>query len=738
MHTLKNDHVSLTFSDEGRLVALADASGAVQAPIDAEHQTAAVEIELADAQGEVMHVFPQAKPLVETSQEADAQVLTATWELQGDWGALSVRGRVELGADTPLSAWTVSVDNRTDCAVWQVAWPRVSGLTEFADAQGPAWLATPVGIGEKTPRPVWFVNHHESVISNWSREQYGCFDVEGGPADLAYSYPGMWTMQVLAYGHPLTGGIYFAAHDGRALYKRFGMYADGNTGEHAALVLKQYPEDRTARGADFHSLYPAMVGVYHGDWWGACALYRAWALEQMWCEKGPTKDRADIPQRSKDLDLWYWNWQFSTRGRADEVVPIIKAIKERFECNVAFHWYGFAGGGLTGGRTPEVFPHDPDIRRWLRQGVKDLHLAGVQCIPYINPRLCRDDILAFEAIDGERWICRDEHGKSADPWGPHRHTMCPTAQPHQELMRRITNEMIDEIGMDGAYLDQISSCYSVPCFVEGHDHPPGGHDHWVRGYRDYLEKVQQDIKSRSPDHIITSESVIECYLDLLDLDLAREISSLTGHVGSPASIPIPMFHSVYHDYHMSYGTVSTFRPRTHRDEVIPEGFRLREALCLVGGGQLMISGLFAGDEVDDQFAEPLAYMEELTRAHAAGRRFFNLGEWKPPLPVACETVSVTHHSAHAPKEDIPAVLSGCFALDGEACAVLVNHTDRQQEARVTVDPAACGTGEGPFELRAVYPQDKVLASGRTGTGPLEQPVMLAPASAQVWRLGPVQ
>ncbi|MBI3944510.1 MAG: hypothetical protein HY321_01190 [Armatimonadetes bacterium] len=738
MITLQNNKLRMTFDDNGRLAALSDVAGAIPIPIDAGALTDAFAIELREEKGEVTHVSPQAAPTVQRLDTAEGQVLACAWEVSGDWGALSVRSRVVLPPDSPVSLWTMEVDNHTKQAIWQVAYPRVTGLTAFSGYEGPDWIAEPFLMGEKTPDPVAFVNDHENVISTWGRSQFGCFDVEGGRADIAFSYPGMWTLQFLAYGHPAAGGVYFAAHDGQALYKRFGMYADGGDGKHAALALKQYPEDRTLAGGSFKSFFAAAVGVYAGDWWGASEIYRQWGVQQYWCAKGPTRVRSDVPEWVKKLDLWYWNWQFVNRGHPRHVVPIIKYLKERYECEIAFHWYGFTGEfGPTGDwRAPEVYPYDPDVRDTLIQGVKDLHAAGVHCLPYIECRLWNENTRSFRAADGMKWIAVDENGKSADAWGALGHTMCPTAPPFHALIRGITNRMIDDIGMDGAYLDQVSGCYAVPCFNPDHDHGTGGHDHWTRGYRELLEGVQQDIKSRSPDNAITSESCIECYLDLFDDDLTREIANLNGFVGSLRSLPIPMFHSVYHDYHMTYGTTSTFQAARGAGAVVSDGFRLSEALVLVSGCQLMVSGVLAGDERKEGFQPQLDYMEKLTRARKAGRKFFNLGVWKPPLTIECERVDVAYSANRPPKEAIPAVLSGCFELEGELCMALANHTEQPRDAVVDISPKAYGLAGEAFELWSVYPGAETRL-GRIGPEGEKRTVALGPASAQVLILRPV-
>jgi len=730
---LENERIRMVFDEDGRLNELAASTGKVRIPIGREALTCPFAIDLRGRGNEVTRVVPETPPVMKRADEGDCRVLLADWSLAGDWGEMTVRAKVILPADSPTSEWLMEVHNGTDKAIWQVSFPRISGLGAFEGLRGPDWLAAPFQVGEKLPNPVAFVNGRAGLMNAWAHTKPGSRDSEGPETDLACSYPGMWTMQFLAYGHPLAGGIYFGAHDGQALYKRFGMYADGPDGNHAALVLKQYPDDRTATGADFASFYPASVGVYEGDWPAASEIYREWALRQTWCARGPTKDRDDIPAWTKDLDLWYWNWQFPERGHPAYAVGAIQHLKERFGCEVAFHWYGFNGELFDAAwREPEVFPENRDIRETLIAGVRRLHNVGVRCIPYINCRLWNPDNHRFREAGGRKWLAADEDGNPGDEWLQLGCAMCPTARPLHEILRQIVNQMIDECEMDGAYLDQVTSCFAVPCFNPEHDHPPGGHDHWHRGYRTLLDEIQRDIKTRSPANVITSESVIECFLDLFDLDLGYNLTDLGNglcRMGSPAGLPIPMFQSVYHDYHMTYGTHQVLNQHDLAH------FRYAEGLCLISGQQIGISGFFTGDEERAELEPYLAYVETLTRAHVAARKWLNLGVWKPPLALQCRRVPVSFSQVHPPKADIPAILNGCFRLDGEVCIVFVNHTADAQVGTFTMSPEQYGLNAEAFRLRSIFPgrPDLLLADIRE---PFAHRVELPPASVKVLTLAP--
>ncbi|MBI3946419.1 MAG: hypothetical protein HY321_10910 [Armatimonadetes bacterium] len=721
MKTLANSRVRLTFDDEGRLTAMQDAAGTVRIPIDPGAVTQAFALVLRSASGEVALVTPQASPRV--AQRPNA--LAFEWRVEGTWGQVDVVGRVALPPDAPFAEWTVEVENHTDRALWEVVYPRISGLRDLEGSE----LAVPRSSGQLIPNPVAAVNGPDRPVPDWMRAEFADFDVEG-TASIAFSYPGMWMLQLLALGQPQTGGVYFAAHDGEALYKRFGLYPDGGDGEHAALAMKQCPEDRTAPGGRFASFYPTAVGVYRGPWWGASAIYREWATRQLWCRKGPTKDRTDISPKAKELDLWYWNYRYFTDSRPRTVVPAIRYLRERIGCNIGFHWYSFNGESFARWRVPWGPPDNEDIRNVLVRGVRELHELGVLVIPYLDCRLWSSETKSFQDADGMKWITRDVNGEGTT-WpslGP-AWTMCPTAPPFHDLISRLVGELIEKCELDGAYLDQVTACNVVPCFNKEHDHAPGGHDHWVRGYRQMLERVQREIKQRSPTNIITSEGYLECFLDLFDLDLGYTLNWFCAEL--PGMQPIPMFQSVYHDYHLGYGSMNKF------PEATIEKFRYADALLLVGGGQLGVCGVFARDVERGAFKPRLDYVEMLTRARMAARPWFNLGVWKPPLVMECDRVTIEMDNKTTPHMDVPVVLSGCFELDGELCVALVNHTEQPRRAVFELSPRAYGLQGAQFELWSVYPgaESRLTHLGAAGG---RQEVTLGPVSVQLWMVRPAQ
>ncbi len=696
---LSNSKLCLEFSEFGNLIAFSDSAKQVCAPIAPDVLKGIFSIVLRDGNGELHEITSGMEPPeIKQITFSDRQSLAMRWSLNTEVGKLQVLCKITLPDNSQLSYWSIGVENSTDAAIYEIHFPRISGLTGYPQP-GENWLTAPLLMGCNIPEPVAAINRDCSGQNDngWAKE-FGGLGIDGKNC-IAYSYPGMWTMQFLAYGHPESGGIYFGAHDSQALYKKFGLYAGGDTGNHAALVMKQYPEDRLAQGRNFYSFFETAVGIYPGEWWNASKIYRNWAVNQTWAKKGPVKDRSDIPEWILNTDLWYWNHHYDQGGHPKIVIPAIEYLKKYLDANLTFHWYGYNGEQFdTYWRYPEMVPDNPDIRERLRTGIEELHKMGVKCLPYINSRLWNPEIKSFRDADGMEQISVDENGNPSHTWGYIGHTVCPTSKPFHELITSQVERLMKEFGMDGAYLDQLSGCYAAPCFNPGHDHGVGGHDHWHSGYRKLLKTLRAGTKSRNPDAAFSSESTIECFMDLLDIDLARELTNLNLTPGNTPALPVPMFISVYHDYHLTYGSVSKMV------KAQPAKYRYAESLCFTAGQQLMIGGFFKGDERRELVASCLKFMKTLTNARKPLRNWLNFGQWLPPVKTTCGKVNLDPEMLNPLLREIPAVVSGCFRLNNQVLIVLVNHSENTQTGDFSWDRGDAGIKGLQIEFRKIYPE----------------------------------
>ena len=669
---LANGIIEIAFSAQGRLLALGH--------LETGHRFELPELGgtiwrvlLRDADGVIHTVLPEGRCEITHSQQGEELELILVWP----GGPVAVTARVALGRGSTISHWHVAVENRTEHALWEVEFPRIEGLTPIAGDGELDRLAIPFLWGALLPNPVGLICRGELKRSASDFAEYSLADAtdDDGPR-VAFSYPGMMTMQFLALYHPARAGIYFGAHDAQANLKRFGAYGTED-GDRLDLVMQNFPEERIRGGLDYWLPYPAVVGVFAGDWWKASELYRAWAVRQEWCAKGPLTQRSDIPQWIKDVDLWYWNYVYREQHSPEEIVPAVLYLKERMDTDICIHWYEWNDWSFNE-NIPESFPMSYAWQERLREGLKQLHDAGVHAIPYFNARLwdCTTD--AYRTLGGPESLVLDENGGPTG-WTTRGRaanwlTMCPSARAWQDRILHLMRETVEQVGMDGAYLDQITSSFVLPCFVESHGHPRGGGNSWYRGYRQMVDRIRSTINTRHPGVIWTSEDVIECYLDQFDTNLARHAADMNDRFGDEW-LPIPMFSSVYHDYAMTYGSVQTM------DEAFEDTYYLGEALVFAGGSQMIICGYFAKHVGTDEHGECLDYLERLVRARKRARKYLTYGRWLPPVAMDVEQVEVRWSDDGKPKR-VPAVVTTSWgAADGSVAVVMVNHTAAERTVR---------------------------------------------------------
>lgn len=671
---LENAKVRFVFTPAGTLESITDLSrGRVVRCKGAKNSL--WRLTFRDANGALQHVLARDARLVDIRKTGDTS-LTIEWELK----RLKTRVEAVIRLDnTALAKWHIDVKQKSGMSLWEVQYPIIGGLGVLDGKGGGDRLLAPFGYGVELKNPVEFIGKGGATTASWISE-FGQCDTDEGVSKIAYSYPGMWALQFMAFYNTKRAGLYFGAHDGRARLKRFGMYRHSRNA--VSLIMTNYPDDRMARNRDYALPYPVVAGTFRGQWLDAAKLYRNWAVRQKWCKRGKIKDRKDIPTWLKENDFWLWNWSTHMRdswqASPDLAAPTAVEVKKQLDCNVAFHWYGSLCEPFNL-RIPEMFPTHGSARIKVRRGLKLMHKHGIHAIPYINPRLCDPITETWQRHNVRAMACRTDSGKIHEeeyleglPWV----TICPTQKKWHKIILDIVRECM-ELGYDGVYIDQVSSCYAVPCFDKKHGHPRGGGDTWYKGNHDLVSRIQKECKTKTS--CFTSESTVECFNDILDANLARLVTRVESWIlGSKDALPVPVCNAVYHDYIMTYGTTTRF------DVDTPDLVYLGGALTLASGNQLCFEGVKFRDFKRKTYDEYFCYYRALCQFRKKYRAYFNMGTWAEPVRMTSPTVTL-NLSEHKPKEKMPAVLTGTWELDGKELVYFVNHTADKQTVTATID-----------------------------------------------------
>ena len=633
-----------------------------------------------DKEGDLVHIAPPRKPWslwklafragldeqillppgengsVEFSQKRKdgSEELVIQWKgltFQNQHDAVDVSVSITLPDDSAASEWRLSVDNRSRrYGLWEADFP-------YMDAW-PAGGEYDFAVGQ----------------SNWGRLFRGLNERLFGE----YSCHS-WPMQFYMYlknGR----GLYVGAHDDRQCYKRFVA----NPGTETTVQLP-VPGAGVA-GNGMTDMYPSVVQPFGGSWLEGAKIYREWALKQQWAEKGPISQRPDVPDDVKNIGLWFIG-QYPAPDVAQTPEEWSKELldtAEYYDVPIGVHVYNWHEIPFDN-FYPEYFPTKPGFA----EEVKKLVDAGILTMPYINARLWDDRTESF--AEAEAACVKDQTGRSIlevySPQSGQLVPMCPSTELWKNKVLEICECLIDEVGVNAIYLDQISAAQPVLCFDETHGHPVGGGEFWHQGYRDMLERMREMVAGKNRPITLTSENSGAAHIDGLDAFLIWN---------SRVDDEIPLMTAVYSGYTLYF---SSPHPTNHG----LRSFVMAQARDFIWGCQLgwMSPGM------PDDFKE---YFRMLGKLRVQTREFLTygelVGELRPvsadvmnagsctelPEAIALDTVTaVWPWWGQIKTGTLPAVMSTVWrAENGDLGLFIVNLSEQKRAFTYAYDPARFG------------------------------------------------
>ncbi len=619
--------------------------------------------------------------------ESNSHGLDLTWtEIE------SAPGLIVQAAITPEEGhllWRLAVDGlAADAALWRVDFPVLAGLLPIASGDDEQLLL---------PRAGGYVvrNPSQAIFAN---SEIG--------HRISLAYPGSMTMQFIAYYCQRSDGLMVMTQDPDGYYKRFtAERGEGPAGW--TLAIEHFPAGMPQSSGRFAPPYPIALSAFRGDWTEAATRYRSWAIRQPWCSRGPLATRGDIPRWLLETGLWVWN-----RGRSDQVLPGIRRLGQLVQAPIALDWYWWH-------KTP-YDTHFPDYlppregEASFRQAIARLHEEGVRAIVYVNGRLWGTSAQSWIAQQAGLAACKQEDGNiyrevynvfNQAEMAP----MCPTTTLWQTTLRNLVDELINRYGLDGVYIDQIGIAAPQLCFDPQHPHPPGGGNHWHRGYRQLIEAARHTTRLH-PEAMFPTEGSCEAYLDLFDaflvLDNSFERMGFYERIGLKWE-PVPLFAAVYHDYALHFGSYASLAPPPY-DELWPQSqgplrssrfderdftgaFYAELGRAFVAGAQPMVANVHP-QQVDDPALQPCwRFLRDLVHTRLQAAPFLLYGRWLQPLALDAPEITVdflvrgiytSPDKERVVQRRLPAVLASLWAApDGRQALALANISDCSQ--RVT-------------------------------------------------------
>jgi hypothetical protein len=313
-----------------------------------------------------------------------------------------------------------------------------------------------------------------------------------------------------------TAGLYVAAHDGAMRIKSLVYMPDGT-------LQFQVPLEQTKCG-EFGPKFKVVTECYEGDWWQAAKLYRNWALKQKWAAKGPIAKRSDYPKEFAEVAVWAraiaedGNFAQMYRSYFSDVKPGLR-------------WYCWENEKFD-----TCYP-DLTPRPKIKELIKEARESGLLVMPYVNGRLWDRSLKSYATV-ADNACCAEDGSVREENYAAQFAIMCLTVREWQKKLLEIGTQVVDSLGGNAVYYDQVNCAQWRTCFSKKHPHPAGGGAWWTSGYREAFEPIKAKFGSAGVP--ITSEGGCEAWIDLIDGAL------IVGR--APDEDDVPFYPAIYSGY----------------------------------------------------------------------------------------------------------------------------------------------------------------------------------------------
>jgi len=350
--------------------------------------------------------------------------------------------------------------------------------------------------------------------------------------DLSLIYPAGWssTMQFFAY-YGDDFGLYLGSHDPKASKKRFIVKKENN---HIKFATHIVPPDKTIPDNNFQLSGKFELDAYKGDWFEAATIYKKWASNHADYYPSMTPQRVRRQHNIGEISLWAESQYIGAilgsnapdemkEERVKNYLQNVKNILGEFSTNLRNlglnapvgviwnEWYGT----IMDIDYPNVFFPADENKSKIAQTVSQIRqeYTNLRLMPYTNGYIHDMDSGHYTA-EAKAAAAKDidntefkQHYKGHDFA-----IMDPTQNFWQEKIAGAADVVLNDIGADGVYIDQITAARSPEDMDKNHGHALAGGSWWREGYDQLLRKVD---KLRG-DKFVTSEAMCDFMLDHID------------------------------------------------------------------------------------------------------------------------------------------------------------------------------------------------------------------------------
>ena len=565
-----------------------------------------------------------------------------------------------------ISGWRIEVQNPGATVLEKIHFPQFPAIRPQPDE----YLAVPVWMGLLAANP---------------RALLGT--AAGKEKRLEWEYPGLTSLQCLAFYRKNGPGLYFSCDDTASFRKSFVL--SGSAEGQVRYEMVHLPENQAAGTCRLP--YTVIIGAFQGDWFTAAAQYRAWATNQGWARESRLASGL-TPDWVRETGMWIWN-----RGRSSNVLEPAVELEKESGLPVRAFWHWWHGCAYDTG-FPEYLPPREGVESFTN-AMALAHKNNVRAIVYMNQRLWGMTTESWRREGAEKYAVKAADG-TVRPEVYNTFTKLPCASMcmgtpfWRNKYAGLAEEAFQSLGVDGIYMDQ--ACSSLACYDPTHGHPLGGGRYWVDGFR----QLAGDIRSRCAGKrqiALAGEGCGEGWLPYLDLMLSLQVSKERYSNPKDGWQPIPFFQAVYHPYCILYGNYSSLtmppyddlwpaefapaEPLKLLDRRYSQQFYLEQARAFVWGQQPTVAN-FLPAQLRERHEET-EFVIQLARLRSRALQYLQKGVFlRPPgLDVPEATPPMSRLSIYAGQQGAltsfedryPLVLGGAWrAPEGNVAVALAN------------------------------------------------------------------
>jgi len=387
-------------------------------------------------------------------------------------GTVTVRADLFVEADSPMLNARLTIDNKlTDAGLWSVEFPSSRRSARPARSTWPCHAAIGVAAQRVCRRPGRTLPVGLLADAVCLRDLRAVHAVSGRPSSR------MWSEELVAPGR-------------RRVQVSARAAGHGQTGRRFRHEPRRRVRPDRGRLVRRGTRLPPV------------------GRSQIWMSKGPLDKRDDMPRKLRDGLVW-----LLLDGEPKGVVQQALAAQDFLGVPIGIHWYNWHKIPFD-----DDYPHYFPTKDGVADAVKTLKDRGIYVMPYINGRLWDIDTADFKTV-AEPACTKDAAGKPyIETYGSGQKLvpMCPTTTVWQDKVCEIIDGLVNKVGFNAVYLDQIAAAGPRQCMDASHGHPLGGGAWWAPAYWKLMDRVQEIGAKKGPEVFFTTENNAESYSQNID------------------------------------------------------------------------------------------------------------------------------------------------------------------------------------------------------------------------------